>query len=78
MMSNDFEIYSYQVRETTMKRPFFGKTQEMLDKIQSLDEKWYVEFWTVRYYFMGIELYSYKKEVLKYPNGKIGSSKKNA
>lgn len=54
----------------TLKKPFFGRTQKVIDRIHSLDEKWYVEFWVVRYYFMGIEVYSYKKEVVKHMNGK--------
>ena len=67
-------IFPYQIDE--MKKPFFGRTQQVLDRIQSLDEKWYVEFWMVRYYFMRIEVYSYKKEVVKYINGKTENSNK--
>gem|GEM_PF-946129 len=51
------------------KHPFFGRTQELLDRIDSLDEKWYVEFWRIRYFFLGIEVYMTKKEVVKQSNG---------
>jgi len=61
-------FYNYQMEN--IKRPFFGRTNTIIDRIHSLDEKWYVEFWVVKYYFMGIEVYSYKKEVVKYSNGK--------
>ncbi|BDX36904.1 hypothetical protein CYCD_02590 [Tenuifilaceae bacterium CYCD] len=75
MNSGDYSgFYNYQM--DTLKKPFFGRTQQILDKIHSLDEKWYVEFWMIRYYFMGIEVYSFKKEVVKYLNGKSNSSKK--
>lgn len=47
------------------KRPFFGRTQELLDRIDSLDEKWYVEFWQIKYFFLGIEVYMTRKEVVK-------------
>ena len=60
-------IYSYRME--TLKKPFLGRTLQVIDRIHSLDEKWYVEFWMVRYYFMGIEVYSYKKEVVKHLNG---------
>lgn len=59
-----------------IKKPFFGRTFKVVDRIHSLDDKWYVEFWIVRYYFMGIELYSYKKEVVKYSNSNSDSSEK--
>jgi len=58
------------------KKPFFGKTQCIVDRIQSLDQKWYVEFWLIRYYFMGIEVYRYKKEKVKL-NGKNNEIVKN-
>lgn len=60
-------IYNYQMEN--IKKPFLGRTRQIVDRIHSLDEKWYVEFWIVRYFFMGIEVYSYKKEVVKYTNG---------
>ncbi|MGE0077212.1 MAG: hypothetical protein AB7S48_05050 [Bacteroidales bacterium] len=67
-------LFNYQM--DAVKKPFFGRTHQVIDKIHSLDEKWYVEFWMVRYYFIGIEVYSYKKEVVKYVNGKSSSAKK--
>ncbi|HOZ16048.1 MAG TPA: hypothetical protein PLH91_01820 [Tenuifilaceae bacterium] len=60
-------LYNYQMEN--IKKPFFGRTRQIIDRIHSLDEKWYVEFWIVRYFFMGIEVYTYKKEVVKYTNG---------
>ena len=63
--------------ENNYNRPFFGKTKKLLERINSLDEKWYVEFWEVHYYFFGIDVYYSKKEVVKQnkPNGKHTVSK---
>jgi len=66
-------LYNYQMEN--IKKPFFGRTRQIIDRIHSLDEKWYVEFWIVRYFFMGIEVYTYKKEVVKYTNGNNDDSK---
>lgn len=44
------------------KVPLFGKTNRFLERIDSLDGKWYVEFFEVKFYFLGFELYSAKKE----------------
>jgi hypothetical protein len=49
--------------------PIFGITKILLERIHSLDEKWYVEFWEFHYYFLGIEVYQKKKEIVKH-NGK--------
>jgi len=54
----------------TEKKPFFGKTNTLIERIYSLDNKWFVEFWMVRYFFIGIEVYTTKKEIVKYTNGK--------
>lgn len=66
-------FYNYQMEN--IKKPFLGRTRQIIDRIHSLDEKWYVEFWIVRYFFMGIEVYTYKKEVVKYTNGNNEDSK---
>jgi len=47
-------------------KTFFGMNRVMVDRIDSLDEKWFVEFWVIKYYFLGIEIHSKKKEVVKY------------
>ncbi len=52
------------------KKPFIGKNSTLIERIYSLDNKWFVEFWIVRYFFLGIEVYTTKKEVVKYTNGK--------
>ncbi|MGD9976930.1 MAG: hypothetical protein AB7S54_03240 [Bacteroidales bacterium] len=57
----------------TIKKPFLGRTHQILDRIHSLDEKWYVEFWMIRYYFLGIEVYSRKKEIVKHIDAKNNS-----
>lgn len=54
----------------TVRKPLFGKTRQLIDRIHSLDDKWYVEFWMVRFYFMGFEVYSSKKEVVKHVNNR--------
>ena len=57
------------------KQPFFGKVKKLLETIHSLDEKWYVEFWEVHYYFFGIEVYTSKKEVVRSVNGTKSNQK---
>ncbi|MDX9769309.1 MAG: hypothetical protein RBT19_03040 [Tenuifilaceae bacterium] len=57
----------------THSKPFIGKVQVLIETIHSLDEKWYVELWDVHYFFLGIEIYKSKKEVVKSINGsKVG------
>lgn len=65
--------------EENFNRPFFGKTKKLLERIDSLDEKWYVEFWEEHYYFLGIEVFFSKREVVKQNslNGKKNSGKSN-
>lgn len=53
----------------TNRKPFIGKVQVLIETIHSLDEKWYVEFWDVHYFFLGIEVFTSKKEVVKTVNG---------
>jgi hypothetical protein len=48
-----------------VKNPFFARTRTLRERIDSLDDTWYVEFWDVHYYFIGIEVYSTKKEIVK-------------
>jgi hypothetical protein len=47
------------------RKTYFGINRVMIDRIDSLDEKWFVEFWIVKYYFLGIEIHSKKKEIVK-------------
>jgi hypothetical protein len=58
----------------THNKPFFGKVQKLIETIHSLDEKWYVEFWDVHYFFLGIEIFSKKKEIVKTLNGSTPKS----
>jgi len=53
--------------------PFFGRQRVLLERIHSLDSKWYVEFWEEHYFFLGIEIFFRKKEVVK-KNGKNSST----
>lgn len=48
------------------ERPFWGTTRKLLERLNSLDESWFVEIWLIKYYFFRIEIYSYKKEILKH------------
>lgn len=50
----------------TERRTFIGIDRLMVDRIDSLDEKWFVEFWVVKYYFFGIEIHTQKKEIVKH------------
>lgn len=47
-----------------MKRPFIGKSKHLKDTILSLDHKWYVEFWVIRYYFLGLKFTEPKRKRL--------------
>jgi hypothetical protein len=48
------------------RRTFFGTDRRLIDRIDSLDEKWFVEVWIIKYYFLGIEIISQKKEIVKH------------
>lgn len=48
------------------QKPYFGINRNMVDHINSLDEKWFVEIWMLKYYFFGIEIHSQKKELVKF------------
>ncbi|MHC1705553.1 MAG: hypothetical protein AB9846_16755 [Tenuifilaceae bacterium] len=48
------------------RKIFFGSDRNMIERIDSLDSKWFVEFWIIRYYFMGIEVFTRKKEIVKH------------
>lgn len=48
------------------QKVFFGKSKKLVERIDSLDERWFVEFWIIRYYFLGIEVYTRKKEIVKH------------
>ena len=50
----------------TERKTFFGVDRQLVNRVDSLDEKWFVEFWIVRYFFLGIEVHSQKKEIVKY------------
>lgn len=50
----------------TERKTFIGVDRLMVDRIDSLDEKWFVEFWVVKYYFFGIEIHTQKKEIVKH------------
>lgn len=52
------------------RRLIFGKTNTLLERIHSLDGKWYVEFRIIKYFCFGIEVYTTKKELVKYNNDK--------
>lgn len=47
-------------------RPFFGTNRKLVERLESLDETWFVEIWIIKYYFFRIEVYSRKKEVIKH------------
>lgn len=48
------------------ERPFWGTTKKLLERLNSLDESWFVEIWLIKYYFFRIEVYSHKKEIIKH------------
>ncbi len=48
------------------RRTFFGTDRQLIDRIDSLDEKWFVEVWIIKFYFFGIEIISQKKEIVKH------------
>lgn len=50
----------------TEQKPFFGVSRQLIERIDSLDEKWYVEICLIRYYFLGIEVFIRKKEIVKH------------
>jgi len=48
-----------------LKKPLIGRSRVLLERIDSLDQKWCVEFWDNRYFFLGIEIFATKSEVVK-------------
>lgn len=46
-------------------RPFFGVTKKLIERLDSLDESWFVEIWIVKYYLFRIEIFSQKREIVK-------------
>jgi hypothetical protein len=56
---------TFTVREQKM---LFGVNRLMADRIYSLDEKWFVEIWIAKYYILGVQIYTRKKEVVKFVN----------
>ena len=57
-------MHSQKVNNKESK-PFFGIKKDLVETINSLDNKWFVEFWELRYFFMGIEIFFRKKEVVR-------------
>lgn len=48
------------------QKTYFGRSSYMVDRIDSLDDKWFVEIWILKYYFFGVEIHSHKKELVKH------------
>jgi len=59
----------------SQQKIFFGTSKQLLDKIDSLDQKWYVEIWEIKYYFLGIEIHSRKKEKIKHTHENLDHSR---
>lgn len=56
------------------QRTFFGVNKKLIERLESLDETWFVEIWLVKYYFIGIEIFSKKKEIVKHNQAKAKCS----
>lgn len=59
----------------TDQKVFFGTSRKLIERIDSLDEKWFVEIWLVKHYFFGIELFVQKKEIVKRTHEKTSKFK---
>lgn len=44
--------------------PFFGVNRIFIERIDSLENDWYVEFWREHYFFLGIEMFSRKRRMV--------------
>jgi hypothetical protein len=53
------------------QKTFFGTSRQLIERIDSLDQKWFVEVWIVKYYFFGIEIFIHKKEVVKRADSEV-------
>jgi hypothetical protein len=60
-------------KEILEDHPFFGNKKILMERIHSLDDKWYIEFWENHYFFLGIEIYTSMSEVVR-KNNHIGNS----
>lgn len=49
-------------KQRKRQRPFFGKVTKLTGSVDSLDGDWHVNFYDVRYFFLGIEIFSVAKE----------------
>lgn len=58
----------------SLQRPFFGVQKNLIERIHSLDKKWYVEFWDEHFFFLGIEVYTRKREKVVQINSKRSDS----
>lgn len=55
------------MRKTAQKRtspPFFGTHKVLMETINTLDNKWLVQFWEIQYFFFGIEIFRFKRELV--------------
>ena len=64
-MSFDSDLISQLLSWMTEQKVFFGTSRRLIERIDSLDQKWFVEVWLIKYYFIGIEIFIQKKEIVK-------------
>lgn len=57
------------------QKVFFGVSKKLIERIDSLDQKWYVEIWIIKYFFLGIEIHSWKKEIIKHTHQNLDDLK---
>ncbi len=47
------------------QKVLFGTRRELIERIDFLNEKWFVEVCLIKYYFFGMELFVQRKEIIK-------------
>lgn len=47
-----------------MELPLLGKRRILLEKIETIESNWHVEVWVEHYYFLRMEIYTRKREII--------------
>jgi hypothetical protein len=52
------------IETVNMELPLLGRKKILLEKIETIESNWHVEVWVVHYYFLRMEIFSQKKEII--------------
>lgn len=52
------------IERVNMELPLLGRKRILLEKIETIESNWHVEVWVEHYYFLRMEIYTRKKEII--------------